>query len=466
MRMRVSIGCKTLSPPAANEMGLTMTQTPDIMTPERSRTRFLDKSAAVMLGLTIFYIPFPYLTSLKEVLFYLPVTIAIGFLATGKKAIRFQQPLLTFLYIFAAWALLTAFFSLDPKASFNDVFFHLIKYILYCYALLTVMASRARFRSITWILFISGCVFAAELMVRFYLLENRSITLRLGGFGLTEISTNLIAVVTAVAFVFGLQLYSRSKIAVTRFGVILGLVILAGVTISTQSRAAFLALIASGTVYMFFRGQRAFIAVSLLLVALAATFYMIRSQVGTFSGIGSYRTNVRISLGLMAIDVTNDYPITGIGFGTDIFGTRIDHEMYNERLPEPFRRSPSNLKSHTTEPHATFFSIAVRTGWPGLVFFCLFIGSFFRVCIRLIRSSADEEITSWAQCLMASMVTMLVVGIFERCLSPVTDMVFYTIVGMVGILWQLDASSDDIAYRKIQSSPIERVEENPLLKQP
>jgi len=44
--------------------------------------------------------------------------------------------------------------------------------------------------------------------------------------------------------------------------------------------------------------------------------------------------------------------------------------------------------------------------------------------------------------------------------------VFYTIVGMVGILWQLDASSDDIAYRKIQSSPIERVEENPLLKQP
>jgi len=205
-----------------------MTQTPDIMTPERSRARFLDKSAAVMLGLTIFYIPFPFLTSLKEVLFYLPVTIAVGFMATGKTTVRLQQSLLTFLYIFAAWTLVTAFFSLDPKSSLNDVFFHLIKYILYYFALLVFMASRARFRSITWILYISGCVFAAGLLVSSYLLENHPITRRLGEFGLTEISTNLIVVVTAVAFVFGLQLFFRSKVAVTRFGVILGLVILAG----------------------------------------------------------------------------------------------------------------------------------------------------------------------------------------------------------------------------------------------
>lgn len=202
---------------------------------------------------------------------------------------------------------------------------------------------------------------------------------------------------------------------------------------------------------MFFRGRRAMIAVSLLLVALTAAAYVGRGQVGGYHGIWSYQQNVRISLGLLTVEAMKDYPITGIGFGTDIFGDRLDHRRYNEKLQQRFRLSPLHLEEHTKEPHGMFTSIAVRTGWPGLVLFCLFIRSFFRGCIHLIRSSADEEMTSWAQCLMASMVAMLVVGLFEQCLTPVTDMVFYTVVGMVGILLHRDHHESDSTFVRATS---------------
>ncbi|CAB5079461.1 hypothetical protein D3OALGB2SA_443 [Olavius algarvensis associated proteobacterium Delta 3] len=414
-----------------------MTQSPNLIVPDGPWTRFLDNSAAVMLGATIFFIPFPFLTSIKEALFYLPVTVATAFIATGRTTVHLQHRHLIFLYIFAAWAFLIAFFSLDPKSSLHDVFFHLIKYILYYFALLIFFTSKARLKNLAVIFFVSASLLSGGLLVYFYVLEQHPLIHRLGQSGLTEISTNLIAFVTTVAFVFGLHLLSFSKASSTKILLFMGLFILCVATASTQSRSAIISLMAGIGGYLFFRNKVATVLVLILLIALTAAITVVRVYED------SIRKNVRISLNLMTIDVTNDYPITGVGFGTDIFGKRIDHTAYNLRLPAGFRLKQSILESHTKEPHGTFASIAVRTGWPGLVLFCLFIGSFFNGCIHLIRSSEDVEIKAWAQCLVGAMVGMLVVGIFEQCLTPVTDMVFYTVVGMAGILLQLDSRPMD-----------------------
>jgi O-antigen ligase len=255
--------------------------------------------------------------------------------------------------------------------------------------------------------------------------------------GLPEISTNLIPVITVVAFVFGLHLMFRTRFTAARILLSLALLILAAATVSTQSRAAVISLFTAAAVILFFRNRVAMIVCLAVLLSLSSLAYLNREKRHEFSEIGSIERNVRISLALMAGGILEDYPITGIGFGTNIFGERIDHEKYNSKLPQAYQLSDTNLKGHTKEPHSMYTSIAIRTGLPGFGFFLLFVGAFLLNGIRLMRSENDEA-KEVSHCLFAAMVGMLIVGLFERCLSPITDMVFYTVVAMEGILIRID----------------------------
>ena len=82
----------------------------------------LNKSIPVLMGIFIFFNPFPHTTSIKEICFYLFVVIVLVLLSFKKTTLSLKSPLLLPLGLFVFWAFLGLFFAVNKENSIHDFF--------------------------------------------------------------------------------------------------------------------------------------------------------------------------------------------------------------------------------------------------------------------------------------------------------------------------------------------------------
>ena len=91
---------------------------------------FLNQSVPVLMGVFIFFNPFPHTTAIKEISFYLSVVIVVALVPFKKTEFSLKTPMLVPFGLFVFWSFLSIFWALNVENTIHDLYSHLIRYII------------------------------------------------------------------------------------------------------------------------------------------------------------------------------------------------------------------------------------------------------------------------------------------------------------------------------------------------
>ena len=388
----------------------------------------LNQSIPILLGIFIFFNPFPHTTSIKEICFFLSVFIVLVLLLFKKTKFSLKTPLLFPLGLFVFWAFLSIFFAVNKENSIHDFFSHLLKYIVLYYILINFFNSRKRLVALSWTIIISASIFSIGGLFYYYFILGNSLATRYALGLFTAIPTNLIGIITVFAIILSLHhLYSEIHLY-RRAILIICLFPLFAATFLTQTRSSLLALFLA-VIISLFKNKRILVALlCAMLIVIAVTPIKNRIRSSNVNII----TALRMEINHLTFEIVKDYPIIGTGFGMQTY-KRIDLSGYNERVPAKYR-----YKKIHNDPHNMLFSILVRVGFVGLVLFLYIIFTFLRMCWKSTKYGKDDFIKNWGLCVTSAFIAFFVIGIFEPVFSHVHEVVLFTIFAMITILWRLN----------------------------
>jgi O-antigen ligase len=397
--------------------------------------KVLNLSVPVLMGIFIFFNPFPHTTSIKEICFYGAVIIVLILICFKKIDFSLKSPLTLPFALFIAWVFIGLFFALDKGNSLHDFRAHLLKYLAIYYILVNFFNSRKRLIILSWIIIISVTIFSIGGLTYFYVILKNPISTRFGFSQMMNI--DLIGFVTIFAMLLSLrqfrletQWYRRAILVVCLLGTL-------AATYLTMSRgslgAVFIALI------VFFVKKNKLLVVFLIIFSLIAV-RTVPGLGGRFS-LKNTLKDIRVGINLTTLEIIKDYPITGIGFGMETYGYSdfIDLAKYNAKISPQYQQ-----KTVIRSPHNSFADIAVRAGVVGLALFLFIYFIFVRLGWKMILYGKDNFIKDWGVCIMAAFIGVFVQELFADGMFGPQAIVLYTIFAMMTILWKLNTEIDSI----------------------
>ena len=392
---------------------------------------WLDRAVVALITVFVFVIPFHFNTATQEISFYTALGIAIGLIAFRKKPFSLKSPLSLPFALFVAWAFVGLFFALNRSNSIHDFYGHLGKYILLFYLIVTFFGTRERFLLLVRTFIISTAVFAAGLMIYFYLIQGNPLSTRLLD---VKIPVNILSVVLVFPVVLAANESFLTKSLSVRALLLLCISVLATAVFLTGSRYSVSVMLLSLVVLMINHGKRATFLV--LFIAVAIVFFPVKSRLLTGDLVDSVKKDPRLFLSNPFIEMIKDHPVTGIGFGMDTYANKRLVKKYNAKL-DPDSRLDERWLSSFYYPHNIYIDLAARTGIVGFLIFLYLAFSYFRAGWAIERRSYDEFLRRWSICLMVTFFALLVIGVFESYLGFTISVVLYIQCAMMVVLWHL-----------------------------
>lgn len=381
----------------------------------------LELCIPVLMGIFVFLNPFPHTTAVKEVCFYAAAFLSFVLAGFRKIDFSFRSPLTVPFVLFALWAFIGLFFALDRENSIHDYQTHLLKYLALYFILINAFHTRERLFRLSGIIIVSATLFSIGEIVYSYGILGRGISAKLVT-GTPEVAVNWVGIIVIPAAILALRNVVTSQRRNVRVVSLVCCLSALAVCVMTQARSALLALFLSAAV-LFFRNRKVLLAcLGILLV-----FSMTPSMRARFTDMES--VVARLSTYRITYQVIKDYPVMGIGFGMETYGNgkHIDLEAYSRRIPEKYR------VYIYTDPHSMPFSVAVRTGLVGFALFLYILFASFRMGWERIRQGKDDQ---WGRPLMAALVAVLTIGLFEPFFSHVPEVIFFTLLAMITVVWK------------------------------
>ena len=386
----------------------------------------LNQSVPVLIGIFIFFNPFPHTTAIKEICFYLAVLIMLILIVSKRSTFIFKTPLMLPFGLFVLWVFIGLFFALNKENSIHDFYSHLLRYIVLYYILINFFNSKKRLIYLSWIIISSATIFSFGGLFYFYFILGRRLTERFA-ISFSQIPTNFVSFITLFAIILSLRNIlsekhlNRKLIFVGCFNIILF------ATVMTKTRSAFIAAVFAFIVLLINKKRLAIFLVSVLLVIVATTSLKDRFLHNNII------YSLRLDVNYITYEIIKDYPIIGIGFGGQTYGQDIDLKAYQKRVPNKFKATRI-----LNDPHNMLFSVAVRTGIVGLALFLYIIYIFLKICWKTIRYGKDDIIKNWGLSITSAFVAYFIIGLFEPTFSHMQQVVLYTIFSMITILWRLN----------------------------
>jgi O-antigen ligase len=400
----------------------------DILAPKSGKEEkfftFLNLLIPILTGLYVFLNPLP-LSAASEFCFYLSLVALIILLIFKKTCFTLRWPLTLPLSLFFIWAAFGLFFTLDFKNSLHDLRGHLLEFLIIFYLLVNYFHSPKKLEAISWIVISSTTIFSAGAVIIYYFIEGFPFNDRLG-FTFKEMHTGWMCFITIFAATLTLNNLYKAKSSIGRTLLAACFLILTATTLMNQSRGALIGLLAS-LIIMCFQNKKnlIFVFIAILLIVLIPG---IKERIN-HEGLASLRSKINS----LSIEVIEDYPITGVGFGMQIYSNKnvLDLEKYNMKLPVEDRQ-----EKVAASPHNTFLDIALRTGIIGLF---LYINILLCALLMLWQTGrrAGKYFRSWSICLFASLMSFIMQALFADTASGPRAVVLYTILAMITIMWSL-----------------------------
>ena len=395
--------------------------------------KILNLSVPVLMGIFIFLNPFPHTTAIKEICFYSSFLIVLLLIYFKKIDFSFKSPLTLPFALFVAWVFIGLFFALDKGNSIHDFRTHLLKYMVLYYILINFFNSRKRLIGLSWAIIISATIFSIGEIYYFYFMLGNSFSTKLLP-GLDEIAVNQIGFITVTAAIFSLYHIITPGTLYVRIISFVCLFPLCFLSVLTQTRSTALALFLSAIILCFKNKKIMVVCLGIILIAIC-----ISPLKNRFIHINPI-TDLRLDINRTTLEIIKDFPIIGIGFGMETYGNRkyINLNEYNKKVPVKYRQ-----KSIHIFPHSILFSIAVRTGLVGFALFLYILFMSFKTCWNCIRHGKDDFIRRWGLCVASMLVAVIVIGIFEAWSRHIQEVVLYTTLAMMTVVWKLNNASPE-----------------------
>jgi putative inorganic carbon (HCO3(-)) transporter len=395
----------------------------------------LKQSVPILTGIFIFFNPFPHTTTIKEICFYLPALIVFLLLIFKKVDFSFKTPLSIPFALFVLWGFLGLFFALNKPNSIHDFYAHLLEYLALYYILFNFFQSRKRLICLVWIIIVSVCLFSIGGMIYFYLVLGNALSTR---YGFTEMSINYTGFATVFAIILSLHQFTREARLYRKAALLICFLGTFTATLLTQTRGAIIALAFSFIALLIatvINNKKVLILSSLALLIMIGTIVIIPDLRNRFN-IDLILDNERLAMNRLYMEVVRDYPIAGTGFGMQILQDKKFLNTYNARVPVRYRQETLLVPTHNL-----LMDITVRLGLVGLLLYLYIIFAFFRMGWRTIKYGKDDFIEGWGVCLMISLLSVLIQGMFADASFGPQVVVFYMILAMMTILWRLNMES-------------------------
>jgi O-antigen ligase len=390
---------------------------------------FLEQCIPWLIGIFLFFNPFPHTTAIKEISFYLCLLSFPILLAAKKGSFLFRTPLLIPFILFVVWSCLGLFFAFNKANTFHDIYAHLLKYLFIFFMVSNFFDSRKRFSILAWIFVVSATIFAVTTMTYDYVILHRSLTDKLA-YVFPETSPNIAGIITLFSILLSFSLFSK-RTPYLNAVLLISLCLSAFATLATQARSAVLALIAAFSV-MFPARKKTFVLIFVAVLVLAVSFLPVKNLFTPEAIITKLKADDRIAIWLCYAEIIKDHPVFGVGFGMQTCYDENLLKKYNARVPEEHR-----MTYLYNAPHNLLVDTATRTGLVGLALFLYILFSFVKMGWHLIRNGRNEFIRDWSLCIMGTFVAVFVQGMFENTLSGPPAVILYSIFAMMTILWRM-----------------------------
>jgi len=223
----------------------------------------LNQSVPVLIGIFIFFNPFPHTSAIKNISFYLAVLIVLVLIIFQRSTFTFKTPLTLPLMFFLLWATLSIFWSLNAENGIHDVRSHLLNHIILYFLLINSFNSRKRLTTLAWIVVISATIFSVAGMFYFYVILDNPIASRFGYLSIgnvanvsPELPVNFIGTVTVFAILICLHFIFQERPLYSRAAITTCLLLSLAATILTRSRGTFIALVLAVTIQLLLKTRR------------------------------------------------------------------------------------------------------------------------------------------------------------------------------------------------------------------
>lgn len=389
---------------------------------------WLNKSVPVLMGIFIFFNPFPHTTTIKEICFYLSVIIVLFLISLKKINVSFNTPFLIPFGLFVCWAFIGLYFALDKKNSIHDFYSHLIRYIMLYYILTNFFRSKNRLILLSWIIVISSTIFNLGNIINFYFVLENSLSSRLGVHSIVQAPVNVIGVITVFAAIISINNFLNETKLYRKIILIICFIILLLTIVLSQTKSSFIPL-SLAVIIIFIDNKKALVAFVGIIIILVSLFPF-KNRLFNYQNL---LVKFRVGIHYHTFEVIKDYPIMGIGFGMETFKNSLDLKTYHKRVPEKYREN-----FIYNDPHNMFMDIAVRLGIVGFALFLCVIFVFFKMCWDIITNRKDNFVINWGRCLASGFFSFLIIGFFHPVFSHMPETVLCTMFSMLTIVYRFN----------------------------
>ena len=398
----------------------------------------------LLMGIYLFFNPFPHTTAIKEFCFYLSLLALIALIIFKRTNFSLRSPLTLSFVLFFLWGIFGLFFALDLTNSVHDIRAHFLKYVAIYYLLVNYFNSHKKLEILSWIVISSATIFSLWAIIDYYFINGNPFSRRLGETFL-EIHTDYIGFVLIFALTLTLNKLLNDKSIIIKSLAFLSSFILCLTTLLTQSKGSLIALLIAIIILSCLNKKiLIFMIIAILLVIIIPGFRERMNPKYIFQ-------NERIQINALTMEIIKAHPFTGLGFGMQIYGNQnlVDLKKVDSKLPKKYQGGVGG--TFIGSPHNTILDIAVRTGIVGLLLFLSIVLMALWMLWKAGKSAKSEYFKSWIVCAFAAFLSFMIPALFADTTFGPQAIVFYTILAMITILWNINEqnkSENNIAESK------------------
>ncbi len=219
------------------------------------------------------------------------------------------------------------------------------------------------------------------------------------------VNANLTGGLAAVLLPLALAQLLWTQAPLTRLVSLVGILVLGGTVLVTQSRGAWLGVALALGVMALLSFRRAWLLLPVLILALGAAlnFFGIERLLDFFAGGGTMESGAgRVEIWERALYMLQDFPFTGVGIGT--FG-KVASILYPF-----FTIAPDTQVAHA---HNVYLQAGVDHGVPGMVAMLGLLTALFVTGLLSVRRASDTPWRGLAIGLFGALVVYLAHGMFD-----------------------------------------------------
>jgi O-antigen ligase len=369
----------------------------------------------------IFLTPFPHMTFAKGFFLYGGFLTFLLVLIQKRLTINDIQkvPLIKLLFVFALWAFLGLFLSIDVGNSMHDFHTYLVRYMFFYVMLVLILQRKDRMEILGKLIILSVFLISIYLLYKHFFIDKHSIQIKLRT-DLPEMPVNWVgfllvsAEALAVKFLFEpASIKNKRKVQLL---MVLSLAVFLLLTIITQSRATsigFFIVFLSG---FFFKNWKIGV-VLLMLLLIIFSFTPLKKRFRSTNFLNAPRMLLLFS----SIEIVKQYPLFGIGYG---------FEGFNNKELDDLKKNSQKKVTHIGSPHNIFASITVRTGIIGGVIFLMLFGVHVRNTWRVARDKLNKPNQFWGVTTLSAFCGIIFIAAVEPEGNHLFHTIFFTFLGM------------------------------------